>query len=297
MTVPVFDAFVAIDWSGARGSYKGISVARCSRGSGAPRLVIPKGRYWTRREIADWLAAELEKDQRLLIGFDFAFSFPFEENLGYFGGRAARTKDIFSLWDFIEERCGDEADFGCANFVKHPDLAPLFWTEGPRPHAWIERKRSVEFVCAEFTKTWPETLYKLLHSKQVGKASITGIRVLNAVRKRVFDHVAVWPFEAVNKSAFVEIYPTIFRKLATRSTAKLKTKSQLDGALAHFSSKPMPGGSDATLSDHDTDALISAAGLRVLAATAESWAPRDIAQTRIQREGWIFGVGQGRTLS
>ena len=49
-----FDAFVAIDWSGAKGRrHKGIAIAE-ARGDAAPRLVRP-GHVWSRDEVADWL--------------------------------------------------------------------------------------------------------------------------------------------------------------------------------------------------------------------------------------------------
>jgi len=69
MILPGFDTFVAIDWSGARNSYKGIAVAKCSRGRSAPKLVPSKvNAHWTRTEIADWLCGELNGASRVLVG-------------------------------------------------------------------------------------------------------------------------------------------------------------------------------------------------------------------------------------
>jgi hypothetical protein len=290
VTIPVFDAFVAIDWSGAARSYDGIAVAMCRRGRRAPRLVEPRGARWTRREIAEWLKGHLDGRQRLLIGFDFAFGFPFEPDLGYLGGQAPGIEDIFALWSLIEEKNCGESDFGCMRFISDPDYASLFWTVGPKPERWIERKRRTEHACAEVTKTRPDTLYKLLHSKQVGKASITGMRVLHDVRSGNGNRVAIWPFEAVRASAIVEIYPTMFRKIATGSIAKLRSRSDLNTALAHFSSRPMPDAIGRDLSDHETDALLSATGLRSIARNPDVWAPAELSSPRVQREGWIFGV-------
>jgi hypothetical protein len=285
-----FDAFIAIDWSGAAGSYNGIAVATCQPGRGAPRLVPPAGTRWSRREIAEWLANRLSEGKRLLIGFDFAFGFPFEE-CGYLGGQAEGIRDIFGLWTLIEERCAAESDFGCRPFIEHPDLAHLFWKEGRRPDKWVERKRLAEHACAEATKTRPDTLYKLLHSKQVGKASITGMRVLHYLRTIKKDHVAIWPFEtrrsSTRHSIIVEIYPTMFRKLAAGSIAKLRSRADLNRALANLDSRPIT--QTGHLTDHDTDALISAAGLRSIAHDPEMWKRPDAA-ARVRREGWIFGV-------
>jgi hypothetical protein len=289
-----FDACIAIDWSGAAGNYDGIAVAICRPGHAAPRVVAARGRRWSRAEIADWLKERLSDGQRLLIGFDFAFAFPFE-NCGYLGGRARGVNHIFGLWSLIEARSAGEADFGCRRFVDDPDLAHLFWKTGPRPAAWVERKRLTELECAETTKTRPDTLYKLLHSKQVGKASITGMRVLNYLRVCSSDSVAIWPFETPRTSAIVEIYPTMFRKVANGSIAKLRSVVELNCALASLNSRPMRVANHRDLSDHETDAIISAAGLRSIARDPQVWVGPQLMSSRVRREGWIFGI-QPRTV-
>jgi hypothetical protein len=287
--LPRFDAFIAIDWSGAARNYNGIAVAECKGERSAPWLVpSPEGRRWTRRTIADWLVDQLHKSQRLLIGFDFGFGLPFERELGYLGGKAPGVDDIFALLAHIEERsCGDD-DFGCDRFVSDSEYAALFWTAGPQPPGWIDRKRYTEHACAAATRTYPETLYKMIGSKQVGKASLTGMRVLHDVRSRGGGRVAIWPFEKVRTSAMVEIYPTLFRKRATGLIAKI-VPADLNRALKKLSTHPAARVSP-TLSDHQTDALVSAAGLRLFARTNDPWSRPELAFPQVQREGWIFGV-------
>jgi hypothetical protein len=289
LSAPHFDAFVAIDWSGAAGKYRGIAVAACRRGRSAPQLVQPKkGTRWTRREIADWLVAQLNTSQRLLIGLDFGFGLPFEPEVGYLGGKGPDIDDIFSLWAHIETKSCGADDFGCKRFVTDSDYASLFWSLGNKPQHWIERKRRTEHACAEATKTYPDTLYKLLGSKQVGKASLTGMRVLHHVRSLSAGRVAIWPFEKVRTSAMVEIYPTMFRKRAAGKVAKI-APADLNRALKELGSQPITRvGSE--LSDHETDALLSAAGLRLLASAPEAWSHPELATSQVQREGWIFGV-------
>jgi hypothetical protein len=289
--IPQFDTFVAMDWSGATGRYNGIAVAICKTGRSAPRLVDPRGsRFWTRDAIAAWLENQLDRGGRYLIGFDFAFGFPFETKLGYLGGRAPGVDRIFALWSLIESESCDDPDFGCARFINKPEYKDLFWKSGTRPANWIERKRRTEYACAQKTGTRPDTLYKLLHSKQVGKASITGMRVLHQVRSRHADRVAIWPFETVRHSAFVEIYPTMFRKIASGSIAKLKSGAELNEALANIGSRSFANGSRQPLSDHETDAVISAAGLRWMARNPAVWTHRELRSRTVKREGWIFGV-------
>ena len=289
MPIPSFDAFIAIDWSGANRAYNGIAVAICRTGGTPPEVIPPSRNRWTRTEITEWLKQRLEDRQRLLIGFDFAFGFPYE-TCGYLGGHAAGVDNIFALWELIEAKSNGDADFGCSQFVADPIYSTLFWTAGPKPKVWVERKRHTEHVCAELTKTRPDTLYKLLHSKQVGKASITGIRVLHHVRSCKGHRVAIWPFETPRTSAVVEIYPTMFRKRATGSVAKIRTMADLNLALGVLDSDPIRNTRRVRLSDHETDALISAAGLRLIAREPDAWTAPQSGSICVRREGWIFGI-------
>ncbi len=282
-----FDAYIAIDWSGADGRYAGISIARCAPGQGAPRLVTPEAARWTRTAVADWLDAQLRSGGRLLIGFDFAFGMPFEPGLGYLAGRAAAAAEIFALWDLIEAASGGAEDFGCAPVVADARFAPLYWQGGCQPAAWTARQRQAEIACGAATGTYPECVFKLIGAKQVGKASLTGVRVLRHVRTRNRRRVAVWPFEpAADKSVLVEIYPTLFRKEAASGLAKLRTRAALNAALLRLGSRGVP---PTTMSDHDTDALMSAAGLRAYIED-RGYALADVGRRALRREGWIFGV-------
>jgi hypothetical protein len=297
MTPPRFDTFVAIDWSGARNPYRGIAVAKCERGRSAPQLVrSTRTAHWTRTEIATWLCSELKDATRTLIGMDFAFGFPFEESAGYLQGRIRKQKTIFDLWRWIDDKSHDETDFGCSTFTCDTRYASLFWKSGQLPEGWIERKRLTELACAATTNTRPESVYKLLGSKQVGKASITGIRVLHHVRHIQEARVSFWPFEEPGPSTITEIYPTLFRRFATKSLAKLRSIEDLNKALAAFGSAAIPRATRAP-SDHETDALISAAGLRFLADKQAIWTHPDLPSRRVQREGWIFGVCESFRVS
>jgi hypothetical protein len=287
VAVPRFDTFIAIDWSGATKQYSGIAVAACDSGRSTPKLIRPLAApRWTRSTVADWLCGKLAGRRRLLIGLDFAFGFPFADG-GYLGGNAPLVRSVFDLWKLIDSESPDP-DFGCDSFISNPAYSSLFWKAGPTPLHWIEHKRRTEYACAERTRTRPETVYKLLGSKQVGKASLTGMRVLHHIRSVKVGDVAFWPFEKVRTSAMVEIYPTLFRKRSTGSSAKLRSSRDLNQALTVFGCNAISHSRN--LSDHETDALISAAGLRTIAQSPTTWSHRDLSSSRVQREGWIFGV-------
>ena len=52
--------------------------------------------------------------------------------------------------------------------------------------------------------------------------------------------------------------------------------------------------SAAAPTEHDTDALVSAAGLRRLSQDSRAWSPAGMDERALSQEGWIFGVGAFR---
>jgi hypothetical protein len=95
----------------------------------SPRPVGARPHH-TVREAVDTHGNYRMADRPLLIGFDFAFGFPFEPDLGYFAGRAPLVENIFDLWSLIETKSRGESDFGCIRFANDPDYSSLFWTTG-----------------------------------------------------------------------------------------------------------------------------------------------------------------------
>src|SRR5271166_6737057 len=76
-----FDRYIGIDYSGAEtpiSSLKGVRVYTADH-NGPPTEVPPPPsprKYWTRREIAEWLVERLAEKQPTLVGIDHGFSFP-----------------------------------------------------------------------------------------------------------------------------------------------------------------------------------------------------------------------------
>lgn len=283
-----FERFIAIDWSGAKRGYKGIAVAICEAGNKAPVLIGPPKARWTRSDVADWLSAEAETGSRTLVGFDFAFSMPYEA-VGYLDGAAGTLESAYALWDCLENAACGAPDFGCIPIVRDRRFSRLYWTNGRTPKRWILRQRRTEIECAEATSTRPETVFKLIGSKQVGKASLTGMRVLRHVRSNACGRVGIWPFEdtADKKLIMVEIYPTLFRKRAAHGLSKMRTAGALNAALRVLNSREFA--SKGRITDDETDALISAAGMRYFTHQG-LFQLRHIKDEQVRREGWIFGI-------
>lgn len=284
-----FDFYIGIDWSGAKGRYSGIALAECTGNSG-PRPIAPEGGRWTRSKVAAHLGRRIASGQRLLAGFDFAFSFPWIEGEGFLAGRTKHVTDAFALWELIEQASAEAPDFHAGPLVTHPAFAPSYWVSGTQKSGWRNDKRRTETECGKATSTYPETVFKLIGAKQVGKAALAGIRTLRAIRLAAPAQVAVWPFEDADKPAVLaEIYPTLFRQRALGSTAKIKDRATLDTALAALDSAPTEDTPE-RFSDHEGDALISAAGLRWLDRAGKLFTLPEDAESLARREGWIVGV-------
>lgn len=291
-TAPVFDRFLGIDWSGAAGTaYDGVAVAACAPGGSGPALVPPPGgaRRWTRTAVLDLLLSETAS-ARVLAGIDCAFSLPFGRADGYF----RRPSGAPDLWALVDGVSSHAPDLSGAPFAAHPAFADGFWTAGRRPEGFVLPCRATEDACRADGLGSPESPYKLIGAKQVGKGGLAGMRLLHALRTAAGDRVAVWPFDPADdgRSVVAEIYPRLFLKRAGAGNAKLRTRADLDRALAELGSGPAEGlGRDPT--DHEADALVSAAGLRLLAADPRVWSPPGLDERARRQEGWILGVGCG----
>lgn len=245
------------------------------------------GGWWSRTAVFDWLRTELVREPAL-VGVDCAFSLPFAvAGRGFPGGDAT----VFDLWDAVEEVCADEPDFGGGPFAVHTLHGAGFWHRGPQPDWYDDPHRATEWACRADGLGHPQSPYKLIGSKQVGKGALAGMRVLRALRAALPGRLAVWPFEqpAPGIGTMVEIYPRLFLKHTGFGQRKIRDGTELDVALAGLGSQPL--GLAGAVSDHDSDALVSAAGLRWLAAKPQAWAPPGLDDTARRREGWIFGVG------
>ncbi|MBM3532450.1 MAG: hypothetical protein FJX60_05360 [Alphaproteobacteria bacterium] len=277
-----FACFVALDWSGARQA-NGIAVAVCTPGRGVPRLVPPPGgRRWSRLQALEWVS-DLVARERAPIGFDFAFSLPFVLAQRYFTHADPSVQD---LWALVEEVGGEASDLWGGGFAGDARYASDFWRSGRQPRTYRDPHRATDQACRMAGLGSPQSPYKLIGAKQVGLGALAGMRVLH----RLQTAVAVWPFAAPNgSSAVVEIYPRLFLRRAGAGNAKVRDWSDLKQALAALGSRS-PRARGQAPSDHDTDALVSAAGLRALAGEERVWdAPRHD-QEALRREGWIFGV-------
>ncbi|MEP9401695.1 hypothetical protein [Sphingomonas sp. VNH70] len=285
-----FRRFAAIDWSGqAVARPKGLAVAVAAAGPDAPVLLTRAG-GWSRGDVADWLGQAAADGEEMLVGLDLSPALPFCDRGSYFPGWPESPPDAHTLWALVEAIAADDPHLAASSVVAHAELARHFRRHracGDRFEAGRGRLR----VCEERQRAAglsPTSCFNLVGAAQVGKSSLTGMRVLHALRGRV----PVWPFDPLPATGpvVVEIYTTIAARAAgvRAGRSKLRDGATLDAALAVLGS-----GAHALLDrydDHATDALLSAAWLRRVAGEAALWAPGGLTDAVARTEGWTFGV-------
>jgi len=90
-------------------------------------------------------------------------------------------------------------------------------------------------------------------------------------------------------SAVVEIYTRIYLRRAGLTGVKLRSRSELNRALKGLGSPPARLRFEPN--DHQTDALVTAAGMRQLATTEpRAFDPHGLTAEIARSEGWTFGV-------
>ena len=287
-----FGHFVAIDWSGAVGAeQRGIAVAVCTAGNAAPALVAPPGRYWSRGAVLDWLTHALPDEA--LVGFDLGPALPFVDQGAYFPGWAASPGDARGLWALVEHVCAADPHLAASSFVDHADAARHFRRHGGREGAAFGGGRGrlrVTEVAQQAQGLNPYSNFNLVGAAQVGKSSLTGMRLLH----RLAGRLPVWPFDPLpgNGSAIVEIYTSLAAAAAGRvaGRSKMRTVEALNAALnaPTITSAPLVG--SGAIDDHMSDAILTAAWLRRHAETPALWAPSALTQEIARTEGWTFGV-------
>ena len=310
MTRPEFDHFVAIDWTGAKGTrHRAIQVADAFAGDGAPRLVRP-AHIWARDEVRALIQGIADRGERTLIGIDCSFSLPFVDQGAFLPSDSVRPEpvegrwphggaissfdrlrtngdweDAKALWTAVDLASEGEEDLGAAGFVA-----------ANRSHFWcgiadgaqrdFARLRVAERVHRERRMGNPCSPFVLLGASQVGKATLSGMRLLARLKG-----MPVWPFDPVPETGplLTEIYCQTFA-LDGGFRGKIRTRAELNTALARIGSRPAGRSVPAVFPDHVGDALVSAGGLRRAATEPAYWSPPELTREVRRTEGWTFGI-------
>ncbi len=286
-----FTQFACADWSGALGErHPGIAVATAELGQ-APNLVQPDHR-WSRRDVLDWLCSLAETQADILIGLDLSFGFPFGDRSAYFPEWPQSPHNARALWQLVDGLCAGDPHLSAASFLAHPqanrhfrhakgDVGDLFEGGTGRLRVTEHHQRATKQA-----NSW--SCFNLVGAGQVGKSSLTGMRVLHQLAGRI----PVWPFDPVPERGpvLIEIYTTMAARAAGMppGRSKIRDRAGLVSAMTALGSTY-----PAKLSrydDHAADALITAAWLQKVAAKPALWTPEKLTQNIAATEGWTFGV-------
>ncbi len=287
-----FDQFVGIDWSGAKSpiNTKSIAVARGEQGQGAP-ILHPEIR--SRTAVAEWIEGLAKIDKRILIGIDCNFGYAHSVVRKKLGAKAI----AHDLWAEVDKVNQSQPNFFAGNFWTHQNYKSDFWTEGKMPDGFQMPKRQTEIMCADNGYGRPESPFKLIGAKQVGKGGLAGMRMAHYLKSKLGQDIAIWPFdEHIDNAKIVmsEIYPRQFLMRVGHGITKVRDTETLNNILPFFQSNKIKETKQIT--DHDTDALVSATGLRYLCGMNKIIPPQILNPETMtaeakQCEGWIFGVG------
>jgi len=286
-----FTHFAALDWSGARGErQRGIALAVAS-GSGAPELVRP-GHIWSRGEILAWLEDVAAAGTDMLIGFDFSAAFAFADRGAYFPEWNESPAGLPALWELVERLTAADPHYEVGGFLAHPEARRHFrhgrGDVGDLFEPGAGRLRVVEQHQRATRQAASVSNFNLVGAAQVGKASLAGMRLLHRLRGRI----PLWPLDPVRASGplLVEIYTSLAARAAggMPGRSKVRDGAALDEALAALGSPPV--GVRGPISDHASDALLTAAWLRAVAEDGAPWSPALLSDELARTEGWTFGI-------
>lgn len=287
-----FDLFVGIDWSGSKAlNTKSIAVAEVPQGKFAPKL-LPELR--SRSSVAEYIISLSKQGKRVLIGIDANFGYFHKVEQRHFGENYTAQDQ----WRAVDEYAQNDTNFYAQNFWNHLKFKDDFWMEGKTPNWFHPEKlrRQTEIQCIIDGYGHPESPFKICYTKQVGKGGLAAQRVAHYLKTKLGSAIAIWPFEDTHDAQIVmtEIYPRQFLMRSQHGTTKVRDLNDLNKVLPYFNSAKLQTGSDIT--DDDTDALVSAAGLRYLCGQ-DAVIPKAISNPKMMSdvakhcEGWIFGVG------
>ena len=190
-----------------------------------------------------------------------------------------------AFWAYVDA-CAPDDDLGAASFLEQVHRRHFYFGIADGVKADFVRFRQCDARLNEQGGRKTASAYDAIGAAQVAKASFSGMRLLHHLDGRV----SVWPMDPLplQSSAVVEIYTRIYLRNAGMSGAKLRTRADLTKALAGLGSPPARLRFEPN--DHQTDALVTAAGMRAHASDPRAFAPAGLTPELARTEGWTFGI-------
>ncbi|NJC06829.1 hypothetical protein GGQ97_002622 [Sphingomonas kaistensis] len=220
-----------------------------------------------------------------LFGFDFSFAPPFAERGAYLPGETGVPENARDFWAYVDAKAPDE-DLGAASFLEAVHRRHFYFGIADGVKADFVRFRQCDHRLNQAGGRKTASAYDAIGAAQVAKASFAGMRLLH----RISGRVAIWPMDPIlpGQSAVSEIYTRIYLRNAGLSGAKLRTRTDLNLALKALGSPPARLRFEPD--DHQTDALVTAAGMRAHLRHPHAFTPPGLSPELARTEGWTFGI-------
>lgn len=307
--MPLFDAYLMVDWSAAavpRLGADSIWVCHLLRDGARLREALCENiptRAATRLRLLEILRADRDAGRATLAGFDFPMGYPagFATRLDRVLPRDREGVEVApwrATWQHLDRLITDDPSndnnrFAVAARINRllADGAGPFWGcpiggkyEGldPRHHRRHDEIGLGERRRVEDGVKGPQPVWKLYGNGSVGGQALTGIPVVEGLRRALGADAAVWPFEtglqALRRrdahAIFAEIYPSLVP--LARQEGEVKDQAQVRAIARHFAALD------------DAGALAACfAGDPALSADHRRQVERE--------EGWILGVTDRKT--
>jgi hypothetical protein len=222
---------VGVDWSGDQGPGQRRKIWAGVWTASTGKVLLESGR--TRVELMEWLVELAKETPRMVVGFDFTFSYPawFLRELGI-----ASAPEFWRLVadgqgeKWLHKDCEDGRFWGRAGSRRHGKKPAEF--SGEHAHRMLRRAEAVLKVRAEMTDPLqiariagiaPKSVFQIGGAGAVGTASLRGMPGLLRLREAGFR---IWPYDApsVKRPLVVEIYTRLMTGPVTKSSEVARTE-------------------------------------------------------------------------
>ena len=188
-----------------------------------------------RREVVTHLIEDAKQEPGVVVGLDFAFSFP-----RWFAAERG-AESIEEVWNLAAEQ-GEE-------WLR--DCPPPFWGRPRKPRPDLKTHFRVTDDVARAKGSFPKSVFQIGGAGAVGTGSIRGMPHLAALRAAGFS---IWPFHEVTAPLVIEIYPRLLTGPVNKSDPSAR-KALLAGGFPEIDDKLAR---KAASSDDAFDAAVSA---------------------------------------
>lgn len=203
---PIFERYVGIDYSGAEtpaSSLKGLRIFVATLSQPPTEVEPPPSprKYWTRRGVAEWLAAFLSEGSRSIVGIDHGLSFP----LRYFDAHQI-AHDWVAFLDDFQSHWPTDGEHVYVDFVR----------DGSEGNGAARAGESTWRRLTEQRAGAAKSVFHFDVPGSVAKSTHAGLPWVRYIRQEVGTRLHFWPFDGweipPSRSAVVEVYPSLWSR-------------------------------------------------------------------------------------